>query len=153
MKIVGLISDTHGLLRPEAVAALQGSETIIHAGDVGHPDVLEQLQSICPVVAVRGNVDTARWAENLPLWSVVRAGDLQIYIVHKIQDFSQAHAGQDIDIVVSGHSHRPSEQRTDGILYLNPGSAGPHRFRLPITVGLLEIDNKFAQFRLIEIAS
>ena len=135
---VGLISDTHGLLRPEAVEALQGSELIIHAGDVGNPEILESLRGIAPVVAVRGNVDTAEWAQGLPLTAVAEAGAVLIYVLHDVNavDLNPRAAG--FQIVVSGHSHKPGQMEREGVLFVNPGSAGPRRFQLPVTVARLD---------------
>jgi putative phosphoesterase len=137
VKRIGLISDTHGLLRREALEALRGSELIIHAGDVGKPEILEELRKIAPVVAVRGNIDTEAWAQVLPETAVAKAGSVLIYILHdvKILDMNPAAAG--FHIVVSGHSHKPGTTERAGVLYINPGSAGPRRFKLPVTVALL----------------
>jgi putative phosphoesterase len=139
VKRIGLISDTHGLLRKEAVEALRGSELILHAGDVGKPEILEELRKIAPVVVVRGNVDTADWAQALPETAVAKAGSLLIYMLHDVKalDLNPATAG--FHIVVSGHSHKAGKTERDGVLYINPGSAGPRRFQLPVTVGLLRL--------------
>lgn len=136
---VGLISDTHGLLRPEAVEALQGSQLIVHAGDVGKPEILETLRRIAPVVAVRGNVDTAQWAQSLPLTAVAEAGTALIYVLHDVNalDLNPQTAG--FHVVVSGHSHKPGKTEREGVLYINPGSAGPRRFQLPVTVARLDV--------------
>ena len=136
---IGLISDTHGLLRKEALYALRGSDLIIHAGDIGDPKILEALQQIAPVVAVRGNVDTAEWAKSLPETAVAEAGSVHIYVLHdsNVLDLNAKAAG--FDIVVSGHSHKPGRSERDGVVYINPGSAGPRRFRLPITVARLDL--------------
>ena len=148
--LVGVISDTHGLLRPEAVAALRGSELIIHAGDVGSPDILAQLGAVAPTYAVRGNVDTQAWAANLPATEAVEAGQLHIWVLHIIAEL-------DIDpaagfaAVIYGHSHKPSIERRDGVLYLNPGSAGPRRFRLPITIALLQVTGRSLRPEIIEL--
>ena len=138
--IVGVISDTHGLLRPEAVAALRGSDLILHAGDVGRIEVLEELRAIAPTTAVRGNVDTAIWATALRDTEVIDAGGLQIYMLHDraALDIDPAAAG--FAAVVYGHTHRASAEVRDGVLYLNPGSAGPRRFTLPVTVARLTIE-------------
>jgi len=133
MAQIGLISDTHGLLRPEAVCALAGSQLIIHAGDVGRPEVLDELRRIAPVVAVRGNVDRGAWAGALPETAVVDPG---IYVLHNLHDL-KLDAAAGCRAVISGHSHKPSENMRDGVLYLNPGAAGPRRFRLPVTVARL----------------
>ena len=139
IKRVGLISDTHGLLRQEAVDALRGSELIIHAGDVGKPEILEALRKIAPVVAVRGNVDTAEWAKKLPEAAVAEAGAAMIYVLHDVNAMDLNLAVSGFQIVVSGHSHQPGKKEVQGVLYINPGSAGPRRFQLPITVALLRV--------------
>jgi putative phosphoesterase len=132
---VGLISDTHGLLRPEALAALQGVQHIIHAGDIG-AGVLEALERIAPVTAIRGNNDTGPWANDIPDRAEVQLEDARIYVVHDLAEFDSF---ADCDVVISGHSHIPEFYTEEGILYVNPGSAGPKRFKLPISVGFLEI--------------
>lgn len=128
------------MLRTEAVEALRGSELILHAGDVGKPEILEELRKIAPVVAVRGNVDTHHWAQTLPETAVAEAGSVLIYILHDVNalDLNPAVAG--FHIVVSGHSHKPGKTERDGVLYINPGSAGPWRFQLPVTVALLRLE-------------
>lgn len=136
---VGIISDTHGVVRKEAVAALEGVSLIIHAGDIGCPEVLEALRQIAPVVAVRGNVDKGEWAEALPETEVAEAGGLLIYIVHDLHALDLDPVAAGFRIVISGHSHKPLVVEKHGVLYLNPGSAGPRRFRLPVTFALLEI--------------
>jgi uncharacterized protein len=136
---IGLISDTHGLLRKEAVEALRGSELIIHAGDVGKPGILEELKKIAPVVAVRGNVDTEPWAQELPETAVVEAGSVLIYILHDVKALDLNPAAAGFHIVVSGHSHKPGKSERDGVLHVNPGSAGPRRFQLPVTVARLNL--------------
>jgi uncharacterized protein len=139
IKILGLISDTHGLLREEAVRALRGSDLILHAGDVGGLEILRRLETIAPVVAVRGNVDTDAWGRNLPLTEVVTAGPAMIHMIHILQDLDVNPAAAGIQIVVSGHSHKPGQVEKDGVLYINPGSAGPRRFYLPVTVARLDL--------------
>jgi putative phosphoesterase len=139
IKMLGLISDTHGLLREEAVRALRGSDLILHAGDVGAPEILETLRTIAPVVAVRGNVDTDKWAQDLPLTEAISAGPAMIYMLHILQDLDIDPAGGGFQIVVSGHSHKPGQTVKDGVLYINPGSAGPRRFYLPVTVARLDL--------------
>jgi putative phosphoesterase len=136
---IGLISDTHGLLRPEAMTALQGSDLIIHAGDIGNPGILAELRRIAPVVAVRGNIDTADWASQLPMTAVVQASGARIYVLHDIQELAIDPVAAGFQIVVSGHSHKPGQSERLGVLYINPGSAGPRRFRLPVTVARLEL--------------
>jgi putative phosphoesterase len=136
---IGLISDTHGLLRDEAVEALRGSELIVHAGDVGKPEILTALRQLAPVVAVKGNIDTASWASQLPATAVIEAGPATIYVLHDLQELDLDPTAAGIQIVVSGHSHKPSSTERSGILYINPGSAGPRRFRLPVTVARLDL--------------
>jgi putative phosphoesterase len=135
---IGVISDTHGLLRPEAVAALEGCGRIIHAGDIGSADVLNQLRRLAPVVAVRGNVDKGHWANALPLSAVVELEGHSIYVIHILGDFDlQAEPG--VSAVVFGHSHQPSIEERDGIFFLNPGSAGPRRFNSPVSVARISV--------------
>jgi uncharacterized protein len=136
---IGLISDTHGLMRPEALAALRGSELIIHAGDVGKPEIIQQLLTVAPVVAVRGNIDQGAWAAKLPLTAVAETRRARIYVLHDLQQLDLDPAAAQLHIVVSGHSHKASRAERAGVLYLNPGSAGPRRFRLPITVARLDL--------------
>ena len=139
IRILGLISDTHGLLRDAALSALRGSHLILHAGDVGDPAILEKLRELAPVVAVRGNVDTDVWAERLPLTEVVDCGVATIYMLHILKGMEVNARAAGFSIVVSGHSHEPGQSVKDGVLYVNPGSAGPRRFRLPITVARLDL--------------
>jgi putative phosphoesterase len=136
---IGLISDTHGLLRPEAVAALRGSELILHAGDVGDPHILDTLWAIAPVVAIRGNVDTEAWARKLPQTEVVTAAGVTFYILHDLNRLDLSPEASGFGVVLSGHSHKPLQEVRRGVLYLNPGSAGPRRFTLPITVARLDL--------------
>jgi uncharacterized protein len=136
---IGIISDTHGLLRPEAAQRLAGVAHIIHAGDIGRGDVLVGLRRIAPLTAIRGNVDTGDWAKEYPDTQVVRLGERSFYVLHDLQELQIDPAGCGIDVVVSGHSHRPRVETIDGVLYLNPGSAGPRRFKLPITLATLEL--------------
>ena len=148
---VGIISDTHGLLRPEAVVALRGSQMILHAGDVGDSEILARLRNIAPTVAVRGNVDTAPWANALPMTEVVEIGDLEFYMLHDLSalDLNPRTAG--FAAVISGHTHRPVADVRDGVLYLNPGSAGPRRFTLPIAVARLQIDGATLSHEIVEL--
>jgi putative phosphoesterase len=136
---IGLISDTHGLLREEALQALRGSDLIIHAGDVGDADILEALRRIAPVVAVRGNVDTAEWAKSLPETVVVEAGEMNIFVLHDANALDLDPKAAGFQIVVSGHSHKFGQSERKGVTFINPGSAGPRRFNLPITVALLDL--------------
>jgi len=140
VKRIGLISDTHGLLRKEAVEALRGSEVIIHAGDVGKPEILEELRKIAPVVAVRGNVDTEPWAKAWPETAVLEAGAAMICVLHDVKALDLNPAASGFHIVVSGHSHKPGKTERGGVLYINPGSAGPRRFQLPVTVARLTLE-------------
>ncbi|HMD09233.1 MAG TPA: metallophosphoesterase family protein [Candidatus Acidoferrum sp.] len=153
MKILGLISDTHGLLRDAALCALHGSDLILHAGDVGAPEILKTLKTIAPVVAVRGNVDTAEWAQVLPFTEVIQAGPVMIYILHILQDLDIDPAAKGCDIVVSGHSHKPGQTEKDGVLYINPGSAGPRRFYLPVTLARLNLETRPWKVEFIDLES
>lgn len=143
---IGVISDTHNLLRPEARTALAGVDRILHAGDICGPAVLEQLAAIAPVRAVRGNNDRGEWAGELPHQIVEDIGGLRVLVVHDKADADPAAAGA--DVVITGHSHKPNIVREGGVLFLNPGSAGPRRFRLPISLAILEIDDGVATARL-----
>lgn len=149
---LAIISDTHGLLRPEALAALQGCERFIHAGDIGKPEVLQRLIELAPVTAVRGNNDKGDWAEALPISASVMVGQVSIYVIHDLAELPIDPVVAGIRVVISGHSHKPSIQERDGVLYLNPGSAGPRRFKLPVTVAELIIDNAEIHARIIELA-
>jgi hypothetical protein len=137
MRTIGVISDTHGLLRPEAVTALQGSALIIHAGDVGTPNILDELRRIAPVVAVRGNVDRGAWADRLPQSEIVEHDGVRLYVLHILDELDLDPPTAGFHAVISGHSHKPKIESKDGVLYFNPGSAGPRRFKLPISVGRL----------------
>lgn len=148
---IGLISDTHGLLREEALQALRGSELIIHAGDVGDPNILDALRKIAPVVAVRGNVDTAEWARSLPETAVAEAGQVHIYVLHDVHALDLHPRAAGFHIVVSGHSHQPGQTERDGVMYLNPGSAGPRRFNLPITVARLDLAARPWRIELVDL--
>jgi putative phosphoesterase len=149
--IVGVISDTHGLLRPEAVAALHDSDLIVHAGDVGNPTILERLRAIAPTYAVRGNVDTSAWAEALPLSEVVEVGSLQIHVLHNLAELDLNPEAAGFAAVISGHTHRPHAEVRDGVLYLNPGSAGPRRFTLPIAVARITVSGSRIAHEIIEL--
>ena len=137
--LLGVISDTHGLLRPEAVAALHGCDLIIHAGDVGTEAVLDGLRGIAPTFAIRGNIDAASWAARLPPSDIVEVGELSFYVLHNIADLDLDPPTAGFAAVVFGHSHQPSIERSHGVLYLNPGSAGPRRFRLPVTLARVAV--------------
>ena len=147
---IGVISDTHGLLRPQALRALRGSALILHAGDVGTPDVLDALRALAPVVAVRGNNDTGTWARALRETETVELGATRLHVVHDVKDLAIDPAARGIDVVIAGHSHRPAIVRRDGVLFLNPGSAGPRRFSLPIAVARIEIGPS-VRARIIEL--
>ncbi len=149
--VVGIISDTHGLLRPEAMAALQGSDLIIHAGDVGNPDVVKALAGIAPTHAVRGNVDAGDWAAILPMFELVDVGERLFYVLHEISqlDLDPAEAG--FAAVVFGHSHQPMIETRQGVLFLNPGSAGPRRFKLPVTVARVGISGARMRPEIVEL--
>ncbi|MBB1518865.1 metallophosphoesterase family protein [Aquipseudomonas guryensis] len=149
---IGLISDTHGLLRPEALAALQGCEQLIHAGDIGKPEILAALRTLAPLTVVRGNNDEDdSWATTLPTHAVLRIEEVGIYVSHTLADVPEP-LPTDIQVVVTGHSHRPLQQWRDGVLYINPGSAGPRRFKLPISVGLLHVETGTVRGELIELS-
>jgi len=149
---IGLISDTHGLLRPEAVAALQGCAQIIHAGDIGKPQVLDGLRAIAPLEAIRGNIDTADWAQVLPERLDLRIGGLTLHVLHDLKQLDIDPLAAGVDVVIAGHSHKPKVERRDGVLYINPGSAGPRRFSLPISLALLELHDGQAQVELISLS-
>ena len=148
---IGVISDTHGLLRTEAVTALAGSRYIVHGGDVGHEGILKALERIAPVTVVRGNTDNEAWADHLPMTNVLVAGGARIYVVHDIAGLDIDPAAAEMAVVVYGHSHRPAIERRDGVLFLNPGAAGPRRFTLPVTVARLTIDGGRAEAEIVEI--
>lgn len=154
-KRIGLISDTHGLLRPEAVEALRDSELILHAGDVGKPEILEELRKLAPVVAIRGNVDTAPWCSVLKETELVETEAATFYLIHNLNDLDLEPAAAGIDIVLFGHTHQPAQYEKDGVLYINPGSAGPRRFSLPISLARLDLTAKplSTEFITIETSS
>jgi putative phosphoesterase len=149
---IGLISDTHGLLRPQALSALQGCDWIIHGGDIGKPDILDALRAIAPLTVVRGNNDTDdAWASDVPYEATLRVGEVAIYVTHILADVPEQLAA-DVRVVVTGHSHKPLQQMRHGVLFINPGSAGPRRFKLPITVGFLHVDGAEVRGELVELA-
>ena len=149
--IIGVISDTHGLMRPEAVEALRGSDRILHAGDVGAPEILEALAKIAPITAVRGNVDYASWARALPETEVIEAGGALIYMLHDQGQLDLKPEAAGFRVVVYGHSHQPKLGEKNGVVYFNPGSAGPRRFRLPVSVGRLKIKAGKVEAELVEL--
>lgn len=148
---IGVISDTHGLLRPEALAALAGSELIIHAGDIGSREIITALERIAPVHAIRGNVDRADWALRFPETLAVEAGGVWLWVLHDVKTLDLDPSTAGFAAVICGHSHKPSEARKKGVLYLNPGSAGPRRFRLPVSLARLTIDNRELRVEMIEL--
>ena len=151
--IIGVISDTHGLLRPEVLAALHGSQYIIHAGDVGDPRILDKLSAIAPVTAVRGNVDHGAWAQKIPVTNVLETGEVSIYVLHSLQELDLKPEAAKFAAVVYGHSHVPKQELKKGVLYFNPGSAGPRRFKLPVSVGRLTIEDRKIDARILMLAT
>ena len=150
-RLVGVISDTHGLLRPEAVAALAGCDLIVHAGDVGSPAVLAGLRRVAPVVAVRGNVDIEWWARDLPESEVAQVGDASVYVLHDLARLDLDPAAAGFAAIVSGHSHVPAIEEQGGVLYLNPGSAGPRRFSLPVSLARLRAGGRTVTAELVTL--
>jgi hypothetical protein len=148
---IGLISDTHGLLRPAALDALRGSDFIVHGGDIGDGGILDRLSTLAPVTAVRGNNDRAEWARSLPDADTLRFGEITLHVLHDLADLAIDPGPAGVDIVVSGHSHRPGIERRSGVLYVNPGSAGPVRFKLPVAVGLLQVSGRAIEARIVEL--
>jgi len=148
---IGVISDTHGLLRPEALEALKGSDLIIHAGDVGDSDILDALRTIAPTTAVRGNIDTTPPCSLLPASEIVEAGPFLIYVLHNLHDLDLDPAAAGFRAVISGHSHQPLQEERKGVLYLNPGSAGPRRFRLPVSFALLRVEQTYLRPEILEL--
>lgn len=148
---VGVISDTHGLVRPAALAALRGCDLIVHAGDIGGPEVIEELRSVAPLVAVRGNNDREPWAEDIPDRDTFTAAGARVHVLHDLSDLRLDPVAERIDVVVAGHSHRPRVAHENGVLYLNPGSAGPRRFELPIALAHLTIENGQVDAHLVEL--
>ncbi|MCL4371550.1 MAG: metallophosphatase family protein [Chloroflexi bacterium] len=149
--VIGVISDTHGLLRPEALRALNGVDLIVHAGDVGALGVLAALEQIAPVATVRGNTDRGEWAEQLPMTRVIEVGQSRLYVLHDIGNLELDPAAAGFAALITGHSHRPSCRRQGGLLYLNPGTAGPRRFDLPVSVALLHIRGSALEAEIVEL--
>lgn len=147
--IVGVISDTHGLLRPEARAVLQLCDRIVHAGDIGDPRILATLREVAPLTAIRGNVDT--WATEMPDCQTLEVDGRRVYVLHDLKELDLEPTAAGFDVVISGHSHRPAVTEVDGVLYLNPGSAGPRRFRLPVALAQLEISSERVDARIIHL--
>lgn len=150
--VLGVISDTHGLLRPEAVKALRGSYLILHAGDVGSPEILKELRQLAPVHAVRGNIDTAPWCDSLPQTEVIEVGGLSLYMLHDLKQLDLNPSAAGFAAVICGHSHSPMNEVRNGVLYFNPASAGPRRFKLPICVGKLHISSSKIKGEIIDLA-
>ncbi|MDT4841114.1 phosphodiesterase [compost metagenome] len=148
---VGLISDTHGLLRPQAVAALQGSDFIVHGGDIGDAGILDALAAIAPLTVVRGNNDREAWAGAIPETAFLKVGDVHVYAIHDLSQIDIDPAGAGVRVVISGHSHQPKVEERGGVLYVNPGSAGPRRFKLPIAVAELIVDGDTVSARIVEL--
>jgi putative phosphoesterase len=146
--LIGIISDTHGLLRPEAREQLAGVDHIIHAGDIGRPEVIAGLRELAPTTAIRGNIDTGKWADEHPNTERLTLGGRTLYVLHNLNDLDLDPAAAGIDVIVSGHSHQPKIATVDGVLYLNPGSAGPRRFTLPIALATLELTADALQPRI-----
>jgi putative phosphoesterase len=138
---IGIISDTHGLLRPEALAALHGSDYIIHAGDIGDAAILDKLREIAPVTAIRGNIDREPWARKFPTTGVLEVGDVSIYVLHNLAELDLKPEAAGFAAVIYGHSHVPKSETKKGVLYFNPGSAGPRRFKLPVSLGKLNVQD------------
>ena len=150
---VGLIADTHGLLRPEAVAALAGSDFILHAGDIGKPEILAALRELAPLAVVRGNNDDLPWADDIPERVTLTLAGVGIHMLHILPELDLAAVDAPVRVVISGHSHKPLIEEREGVLYVNPGSAGPRRFRLPISVGRLTLDAGQVQAEILELTS
>jgi len=149
--IIGVISDTHGLLRREAIDALRGAARILHAGDIGNPQILETLAAIAPLTAIRGNVDTQPWARKLPETEFVEIVGVLIYMLHDLARLDLKPGAAQIGVVVYGHNHHPKMEVKNGVLYFNPGSAGPRRFRLPVSVGRLHLENRCIRGELVKL--
>jgi uncharacterized protein len=150
-RLIGVISDTHGLVRPEAIDVLRGVDMILHASDVGNPQVLDALNGVAPVVAVRGNNDKGEWAGGLPDWEVVEVGAVSIYMLHDLKKIDISPSGGGFQVVISGHSHKPSVEEFKGVLYVNPGSAGPRRFNLPVSIARLRVSGEAVSVQVIEL--
>jgi hypothetical protein len=148
---VGLLSDTHGLLRPEARAFLVGCDYIVHGGDVGDPSILDELASMAPLIAVRGNNDKESWGARLAETELIRIGNIFVYVIHNLEELDIDPAAIDVRVVVSGHSHKPGVEERGGVVYVNPGSCGPRRFRLPISVGELRVSGSAVEARTVEL--
>lgn len=152
LQVIGLISDTHGLIRPQALEVLQGVDYIIHAGDIGKPEVIVALKAIGPVLAIKGNNDRGSWAKPFPQTKLVKTGKAKLYVIHNVKDLDCDPVARGFQGVISGHSHKPSVSTRNGVLFVNPGSAGPRRFKLPLAVGKLFIQNGQVKAEIIELS-
>jgi uncharacterized protein len=150
-RLIGVISDTHGLIRPEVADAFSGVDLILHAGDIGTAEVIKELRSIAPIIAVRGNNDKGPWADRIPETEVVQIGNVSIYILHDLKAIDLSPGACGFQVVISGHSHRPSIETRGEVLFLNPGSAGPRRFKLPVTAARLTVDGSVVDGEIIEL--
>jgi uncharacterized protein len=150
-QLIGLISDTHGLVRPQALQALRGVDLIIHSGDIGKPEVLQSLKTIAPLVAIKGNIDRDNWARPLPETKALKIGAIRIYVIHNVNDLDFNPAARVFNVVISGHSHKPSIVTREGVLFVNPGSAGPRRFKLPVALGKLHLHGHEVTAELVEL--
>jgi putative phosphoesterase len=151
LHVIGLISDTHGLVRPEAIEALRGVDLVIHAGDIGKPEVLDALKAVSRLVAIKGNNDIGAWAKPLPDTQLVQTANTKLFVIHNVKELDCDPAAEGYKVIISGHSHKPSILARDGVLFVNPGSAGPRRFKLPVAVGKLFIQNQKVNAELIEL--
>jgi putative phosphoesterase len=149
---VGLISDTHGLLRPEARAFLIGCDYIVHGGDIGEAKILDELAAMAPLIAVKGNNDSDPWAARLPATELIRVGNVFVYVIHNLAELDIDPGAAGIRVIVSGHSHKPMIEERDGILYVNPGSSGPKRFKLPVSVGEIIVSGSAVRARLVDLS-
>jgi putative phosphoesterase len=151
VKIVGVLADTHNLLRPEAVEVLKNADLIIHAGDICRPEIIEELKNLAPLIVVRGNNDRGRWSEDIPIYKAVEIDEILVYVIHDIKDLNAYPAPPGANVVISGHSHKPLIKQRNDILYVNPGSAGPRRFNLPVSMAKLTIKRNVVSPELIQM--
>jgi uncharacterized protein len=149
--LVGVISDTHGLLRPEAIDALRGADIIVHAGDVGNPQIIDKLRGVAPTYVVRGNIDNGTWAAGLPMIAIVDVGELKFFVLHQVSQLALDPVTERYAAVVFGHSHAPSVETREGVLFLNPGSAGPRRFKLPVTVARVRVSGRRIHPEIVQL--